>query len=179
MAHGSGPNWWPVFDAQLLVLPPMALFIALPALAAWRRRLQSREMNAVADALAEHTRRVQATGIDTPLDASLQERLDKLKLPDTVVLRLAQEYTHRSSLRAECAQRLVQRLRRRVAFERKMLARAASGLRRGAVAACTPPLAALLLRSVGIEIPMSAMAVLLLVEVLGCVMLWRLSRVEI
>jgi hypothetical protein len=96
------------------------------------------------------------------------------------VLELAGELAQeRGPLVAECAQWLALRLRRRIAFERKMLARTASGLRRGAVAASAPPLAALLMQSVGIDIPVGVRITLLAVEVVGCVMLWRLARVEI
>ena len=169
-----------MFDAaQLLVWPPLALLIALPALAAWRRREQSREMRELADALITHAESLQAGDEMSPLAPTLQQRLDRLGIPDTAVLTLAQDHASQRSLRADCAQRLALRLRRRVAFERKMLARSAPGLRRGAFAASAPPLAALLLQSVGIEIPVGARAALLLVEICGCVLLWRLARVEI
>lgn len=168
-----------MFDAtQLLIWPPLALLIALPALAAWHRRDHSREMRELADALIAHAAALQE-GQVVPLEPALEQRLDRLGLPDIVVWKLAQEYANQRRLRADCAQRLALRLRRRVAFERKMLARAAPGLRRGAFAASAPPLATLLLQSVGLEIPLAARVVLLVVEILGCVLLWRLARVEI
>jgi hypothetical protein len=165
--------------AQLLVWPPLALLIALPALAAWRRRDYSREMRELADALVTHAEGLQAGGELTPLAPILLRRLDRLGIPETVVLKLAQDQAAQRALRADCAQRLALRLRRRVAFERKMLARAAPGLRRGAFAASAPPLVALVLQFVGIEIPLGARAALVVVEILGCVLLWRLARVEI
>lgn len=169
-----------MFDAaQLLVWPPLALLIALPALAAWRRREHSREMRELADALIAHAEALRMDGEPIELKPELQQRLDRLGLPETLVLKLAQEQARHHALRADCAQRLALRLRRRVAFERKMLARAAPGLRRGAFAASAPPLTALLLQSVGIEIPLGARLALLLVEIGGCVLLWRLARVEI
>ena len=174
-----------MFDAtQLLVWPPLALLIALPALAAWRRREQSREMRELADALIAHADTLQVGDSRTnaempPLEPAVQYRLDRLGIPDTVVLKLAQECAGQRALRVDCAQRLALRLRRRVAFERKMLARAAPGLRRGAFAASAPPLVALLLQSVGVEIPLGARALLLVVEIFGCVLLWRLAQVEI
>jgi hypothetical protein len=82
-------------------------------------------------------------------------------------------------LLADAAQRLALRLRRRVAFERKMLARTAPGLRRGALAACLPPLALCVLMSAGVTIPWTAQTLLFAVEALGCALLWRLARVEI
>lgn len=169
-----------MFDtAQLLVWPPLALLIALPALAAWRRREHSREMRELADALITHAEALQTGSEPGGLAPELQRRLDGLGIPDTIVLNLAQEQAGQRELLADCAQRLALRLRRRVAFERKMLARAAPGLRRGAFAASAPPLTALLLQSVGVEIPLGARLALLLVEIGGCVLLWRLARVEI
>jgi hypothetical protein len=168
-----------MFEAtQLLVWPPLALLIALPALAAWRRRDQNREMRELADALIAHASALQS-GEAGPLEPAIELRLDRLGIPDTAVLRLAQEHAVQPALRVECAQRLALRLRRRVAFERKMLARAAPGLRRGAVAASAPPLMALLLQSAGVDIPLGARLALLLVEICGCVLLWRLARVEV
>ncbi len=169
-----------MFDAgQFLVWPPLALLIALPALAAWRRREHSREMRALADALVAHAAALQAGEVALPLETPVEQRLERLRIPETVVLKLAQEFAGQPDLRADCAQRLALRLRRRVAFERKMLARAAPGLRRGAFAASAPPLMALLLQSIGIEIPLGARVGLLIVEIFGCVLLWRLARVEI
>jgi hypothetical protein len=95
-------------------------------------------------------------------------------------LQLAQELQRGGAAQlADAAQRLALRLRRRVAFDRKMLARTAPGLRRGAVAASVPPLMALLLHMGGVDIPLGAQLTLLLVEACGCALLWRLARVEI
>jgi hypothetical protein len=82
-------------------------------------------------------------------------------------------------LLADTAQRLALRLKRRVAFERKMLARTASGRRRGALAAAVPPLVLLMMALAGWGLPAGALLVLLLLEASGCWLLWRVARVEI
>ena len=82
-------------------------------------------------------------------------------------------------LLADTAQRLALRLKRRVAFERKMLARTASGRRRGAVAASIPPLALLALHAGGIQVPLAALLFVVALEACGCWLLWRVARVEI
>ena len=71
------------------------------------------------------------------------------------------------------------RLKRRVAFERKMLARTASGRRRGAVAAAAPGVTMLALRMAGISLPLTALLLLLCIESLGCWLLWRAAQVEV
>ena len=86
----------------------------------------------------------------------------------------------RPELLADTAQRLALRLKRRVAFERKMLARTASGRRRGAVAAAIPPLVLLALHAGGHRRSRrprwcSCCAI----EAFGCWLLWRLARVGI
>jgi hypothetical protein len=82
-------------------------------------------------------------------------------------------------LLADTAQRLALRLKRRVAFERKMLARTASGRRRGAVAASMPPLMLVVLHAGGIQIPLAALLFVVAIEACGCWLLWRVARVEI
>jgi hypothetical protein len=80
---------------------------------------------------------------------------------------------------ADAAQRLALRLKRRVAFERKMLARTRSGLLRGACAAAAAPFALLALSATGVAVPPGALALLLALEALGCWLLWRLAHVEV
>jgi hypothetical protein len=82
-------------------------------------------------------------------------------------------------LLADTAQRLALRLKRRVAFERKMLARTASGRRRGAVAASIPPLVLLAFHAGGIQIPLAALLFVVAIEACGCWWLWRVARVDI
>ena len=157
-----------------------AALIALPAIAAARRRHAMCEASEVAGMLAALALEVRRTAPCPPLDATLWQRAERLNAPEFPALLLAQELAAPGAgLLADTAQRFATRLRRRVAFERKMLARTASGRRRGAVAAAIPPLALLVLRTVGIHIPFSALLFVLAVEACGCWLLWRLARVEI
>jgi hypothetical protein len=160
--------------------PLLAFFIALPAAAAWRRRRDSREASEVAADLVDYAAAVRRESRCLPLDELLRSRIIRLRLADAASLELAQELQRGGAgLLAEAAQRLALRLRRRVAFNRKMLARTAPGLRRGAVAASLPPVVALLLHMGGVGIPPGAQLTLLLVEAAGCALLWRIARVEI
>jgi hypothetical protein len=167
---------WPL----LLVWPLLAAFIALPAAGAWWRRRCSREVSAVALELAVFAAATRKSEGRHLLDDTLRLRVIRLRLPDASMLHLAEELEQLCpAALADAAQRLALRMRRRVAFERKMLARSAPGLRRGAIAASIPPLLVLLLSMVGMEIPVTAQVVLILVEASGCALLWRLARVEI
>lgn len=158
----------------------LALFIAMPALSAWRRRLRSREASDIAACLAEFAAQVRRGTQIASLDPVLKTRLGSLRLHEATSLILAEELGRGGAeMQADAAQRLALRLRRRVAFERKMLARTASGLRRGALAALIPPAAVLLLHSVGWEMPAVTQLVLWLIELAGCALLWRIARVEI
>jgi hypothetical protein len=163
-----------------MALPLLACFIALPAAAAWRRRRTSREASEVAMELVNFAASVRSASRCLPVEASLQARILRLRVSDSASLLLAQELERGGFvLLADAAQRLATRLRRRVAFERKMLARTAPGLRRGAVAASAPPLLLLLLHLVGMQIPLAAQLSLWFIEAAGCALLWRVARVEI
>jgi hypothetical protein len=172
-------------DAILTVsLGAIGAFIALPAVAAAFRRRQAREASAVASALADYATAARGS-IDAgarcaPLDPALCSRAGQLRIPEFAALLLAHELPHeRPELLADTAQRLALRLKRRVAFERKMLARTASGRRRGAVAAAAPPVVLLLVRAANIDVPTAALLLLLCIEGAGCWLLWRLSHIEI
>jgi hypothetical protein len=165
---------------QLLTLPLLAIFIALPASAAWRRRRASREASDIAERLNAWAGVLLRDARLVPLEESLRLRLLRLRIKDTVLLQMAEETARGAApVVAESAQRLALRLRRRVAFERKMLARTASGLRRGAVVAAIPPLVLLVMSFAGLRLPAPLLMTLLLLELAGCVLLWRLARVEI
>lgn len=168
-------------DALLLAsMLAFAALIALPAIAALRRRHAMCEASEVAGMLAAMASEVRRSDSCLSPDASLWRRAERLNAPEFPALLLAQEFTAPGAeLLADTAQRFATRLKRRVAFERKMLARTASGRRRGAVAASIPPLALLLLRAVGFEIPFPALLFVVAVEACGCWLLWRLARVEI
>lgn len=172
-------------DAALLTaLPIIAAFIAWPAVVVVHRRRITRESSEVAVALAEFAaalgKEAGRSGPGSTLDAALSARAERLGVPEYAALRLALELPHsRPDLLADTAQRLALRLKRRVAFERKMLARTASGRRRGAIVATSAPLVLLVSHALGTDIPAGAVVFLLGVEGFGCWLLWRIARVQI
>lgn len=145
--------------------------VTLPAIQALHRRRASRESSAVAAALVE------VAGV---VDEKFLVRLRKLAIPDTIPFEFARQFGPADpALLADAAQRLALRLKRRVAFERKMLARTAPGRRRGAIAAAAPGATMLGLRLADVVLPLPAMALLVGVEAFGCWLLWRVARVEV
>lgn len=164
----------------LLAIPLLVFFIALPAADAWRRRQRSREVSEVAADLAAYAEAVRREARCLPLDEALCTRLIRLRVRESTVLQLAHDLSAADApLVADAAQRLATRLRRIVAFERKMLARTAPGLRRGAVAATLPPVALVVLHGSGWDIPAGAIATLLVADAAGCALLWRLAKVGV
>jgi len=163
----------------LAALPVIAGLIALPALIAVCRRHATREASEVAVALAEFATAVRRDPQHAQhLDAELCARARRLRVPEFASLQLVQDLPHaRPELLADTAQRLALRLKRRIAFERKMLARTASGRRRGAVAAAIPPLVLLLLYACGFAVPLATLVFVVCIEAFGCWLLWRLARV--
>src|SRR6187455_3128737 len=184
MAYGSWVATMLADTLLLAALPVIAAFIALPAIVAVCRRRATREASEVAVALAEFAA---ASRLDPErsdrrlkLDADLSARAQRLRVPEFAALQLVQDLPKApAELLSDTAQRLALRLKRRVAFERKMLARTASGRRRGAIAATAPPLALLALHAGGIQVPLAALLFVLIIEALGCWLLWRVARVEI
>jgi hypothetical protein len=172
-------------DAVLLAtLPVIAGFIAMPAVIALCQRRATRQALEVASALAEFATTVRREAgrnvAATPMDATLIARAASLGVPEVASLQLAQELAHpHAHLLADTAQRLALRLKRRVAFERKMLARTASGRRRGAVAAAAAPVMLLAFHAGGFPIPLGAVVFVLCVEGAGCWLLWRFARVGV
>jgi type II secretory pathway pseudopilin PulG len=169
------------FDVALLAsMVAFAALIALPALAAASRKRAMREASDVAGSLSALALAVRRSATCPPLDASLHERARRLRAPELVWLLLAHELPQPNpDLLSDTAQRLALRLKRRVAFERKMLARTASGRRRGAVAASIPPLALVTLHAFGMQLPSAALLFVVAIEACGCWLLWRVARVEI
>ena len=168
----------------LAALPAIAGFIALPAVIALCRRRATREASEVAAALAEFAmaarRNLERANRPASLDADLCARAQRLRVPEFASLQLVQDLPHaRPDLLADTAQRLALRLKRRIAFERKMLARTASGRRRGAFAAIIPPLLLLVLHACGLVVPGGLLAFVIGLEAFGCWLLWRLARVGI
>lgn len=168
-------------DAQSwLAWPIVAAFIAMPAAGAWRRRRVNREVSAVADGLSNFAASLRDGQRWVPMEDTLRARVLELGMADAAAFHLAHELERGgSAVLADAAQRLALRLKRRVCFERKMLARTAPGLRRGAIAASLPPLLMWLSHYTGADIPQAAQLALLGVEAAGCWLLWRLARVEI
>lgn len=158
----------------------LAALVAIPALLARRRRHVSQEWSEVATALADFAARVRREQRVIPVDESLLGRLRALCIPELVPFELICELRQSEpEWLANAAERLSLRLKRRAAFERKMLARTASGRRRGALAAATPAVVLLLARSGGVAMPMTALTLLVVLEILGCWMLWRVARVQV
>jgi len=149
----------------------IAVLVILPAIEASRQRRASRESSAVATALIE------SAGV---VDEEFLARLRRLAIPETIAFEFARQFGSQDpALLADAAQRLALRLKRRAAFERKMLARTASGRRRGALAAAAPGVTLLGLRLADVVLPLPAMTLLIGVEAFGCWLLWRLAHVEV
>jgi hypothetical protein len=170
----------PADVALLASLGFFAVLIALPALGAASRRRAMREASEVAGELSALAQDVRERAVCQPIPEMLCVRARRLRTPEFASLLLAQELTQRDPrLLADAAHRLALRLKRRVAFERKMLARTASGRRRGAVAASVPPAVLLAMHAGGLRVPLAALVFILAVEACGCWLLWRIARVEI
>lgn len=171
----------PEFAASLALIS-IAILIAWPAIDAWRRRATSRDAVEVAGQLTEFAAAIRVASHGHLPASALLGSLERLRgqVPEINAFLLTQRLAALSpDDRSEAALRLALRLKRRVAFERKMLARSASGLRRGAVAAALPPAALLALASLGVALPAGGVLALLFLESMGCWLLWRIARVEI
>jgi hypothetical protein len=165
-----------------LALAGVSALVALPAIGAWRRRELSRKASRVSEELLAFAFVVRREGQRAVPAAPLLEHLEKLRpgVPEIVSFLVTQQLAQLTpESQADAAHRLALRLKRRVAFERKMLARSASGLKRGAVAAALPPLVVLAMAAVDAEPPLLALGLLLALEALGCWLLWRTARVEV
>jgi Flp pilus assembly protein TadB len=164
----------------LLACLVLGVFVALPSLAALLGRRRSRECSEFAQALAEFAATVRRERRCLAIDESLLARARRLGVPELMSFEYLRELAQpEPALLAEAAQRLALRLKRRVAFARKMLARTASGRRRAALAAAAPAIFMLLLGVMRVVLPPAALTVLVLLEALGCWLLWYLARVEV
>jgi len=170
-----------VLDVALIAAcSVIASLAALPAMQAVHRRRASRECSEVASGLIDYASGMRRGQRGSPLDEGLLARVRQLRIPEIITFEFAQHLTSPDpQLLADTAQRLALRLKRRVAFERKMLARTAPGRRRGAIAAAVPGIAILSLRMVDVVTPIPALTLLIAVEALGCWLLWRVARVEV
>ena len=156
----------------------LGFVLAWPALlAAWRRGV-NREASEVASALEIYAADARRAASCPEIDPSLAVRMARLRLPELGAFRLARLLPNATpALVSDAAARFALRLRRRIAFERKMLARTASGRRRGAVAGALPPIVLLALAGTGAEFPVAALVLLTFALVLGCWLQARIARV--
>ncbi len=170
-----------VLDAALLAACSLiAALAALPAVQAAHRRRRSRACSEVAAGLIDYASLVRRGQRGLPLEDGLMARARRLRIPEVITFEFAHHLTRPNpQLLADTAQRLALRLKRRVAFERKMLARTAPGRRRAAIAAAVPGIAILSLRFVGMVTPVPALTLLIAAEAFGCWLLWRGARVEV
>ncbi|HET7810557.1 MAG TPA: hypothetical protein VFL16_08255 [Steroidobacteraceae bacterium] len=169
------PESWPVVLGPLL-----AALIALPALGAMHRRRRSRECSDVAAGLAQFAAAVRGSPVALELDARLLERARRLAIPEMLGFEFARELPRpQPALLADAAQRLALRLKRRVAFERKMLARTAAGRWRGAVAGTCAALALLSMQATGMALPTASVLLVLVLQGIGCWLLWRVTHVGV
>jgi len=153
----------------------LAAVLAWPAVLASIRRNASREASDVAASLEAFTREARGAARCLEIDPALAVRIARLRMPELGAFQLAPHLPQASpELVAEASARLALRLRRRVAFERKMLARTASGRRRGAVVGALPPLVLIALAVGGVELPAAVLMIVAFAEGLGC---WLLARI--
>ena len=169
-----------VEPALLATCLALGVLVALPSLLAGRRRRVSREQSEIANAFIEFAGSVRREQRRLTLDDRWLARARRLSIPEMITFEFVHDLAAPAPvLLAETAQRLGLRLKRRVAFERKMLARTASGRWRGSLAAAAPAMALLALAAAGVTLPPGALLLLLAVEALGCWLLWRLAYVEV
>ena len=169
------PEAWPVVLGPLL-----AVLIALPALGAMHRRRRSRECSDVALGLAEYAVAQRRSATALGIDAALLERARRLGIPELLGFEFACALPRaQPALLADAAQRLALRLKRRVAFERKMLARTAAGRWRGAMAGSCAALALLAMQWAGVALPGPSLLLILALQGMGCWLLWRVTHVAV
>jgi hypothetical protein len=169
----------PADGALALACLLIAALVTLPVIQALHRRRISREASAIAAALAELAGTLRNAPLAAPPDEALMARVRRLGIPEAITFEFVQAARAAPAVLADTAQRLALRLRRRVAFERKMLARTAPGRRRGAIATAVPGVTLLGLRLADIVLPVPALVLLIVVEAFGCWLLWRVARVEV
>ena len=169
-----------VEPALLAACVLIGVLVALPALQAGVRRRVSREQSEVAGSFIEFAQAVRREQRRLDLDDSVRVHARRLALQEMITFDFVHDLPAAPpEVLADAAQRLGLRLKRRVAFERKMLARTASGRWRGSLAAAIPAAVLLALAWMGVTVPAAALLLLLLIEGLGCWLLWRFARVEV
>jgi Flp pilus assembly protein TadB len=138
----------------------------------------NREASEVAGAIETFAADARRAARCIEIDGALAARMVRLRMPELGAFRLAPTLPNATpDLVADAAARLALRLRRRIAFERKMLARTAPGRRRGAIAGALPPLVLLALAGAGAQIPPAALALLVVAQGVGCWLQARIAHV--
>lgn len=166
--------------ALLATCLSLGVLVALPSLLANQRRRVSREQSEIANAFIEFAAAIRREQRRLTMDEFLLARARRLSVPEMITFEFVHELpAPASGLLADTAQRLGLRLKRRVAFERKMLARTASGRWRGSLAAAAPAAVLLGLAAADVTLPAGALLLLIALEALGCWLLWRLAYVEV
>ncbi len=162
LGGGGGDAFDVALPASMVVF---AVLIALPALAAASRRPPcARPATSPARWARWRWRFARVRCVRRSMSRCASVR-SACGAPEFASLVLAHELPRPSpELLADTAQRLALRLKRRVAFERKMLARTASGRRRGSVAAAIPPVVLLALPAAGMPIPFAALWFVVAIE---------------
>ena len=167
-------------SAPLGVSGLIGIVMMLPSWAALRRRNRSRESSAVASSLSNFASEVRRRGVCLSLDEELLARARRLGIPEMASFEYARELPNlEPELLAAAVHRLALRLKRRVAFERKMLARTAPGRRRALIAAAACLTAILLLSLARLAPPVLLLWMALAFTALGSALCWRVSRVEV
>lgn len=168
------------YIAPLLACLLLSALLALPACAAFRRRSVSREHSAVAAALVEFAGVLRRSNQELPFDEGLLARVRRLDAPELLGLEFACALKRpEPELLADTAQRLALRLKRRVAFERKMLARTAPGRWRAALAGGACVIVILVLSMVGMVLPNTLLVLVLSLGAIGCWFSWRVAQVDV
>ena len=163
---------------SLSALLMLAFVLSWPALLAWWWRGESREASEVAGAIEAFAADARRATRCLEVDAALAARVARLRMPELGAFRLAPTLPNATpELVADAAARLASRLRRRIAFERKMLARTAPGRRRGAIAGAIPPIVLLAIISTGAHVPTAALLLLVIAQGTGCWLQARIAHV--
>lgn len=157
----------------------LAFVLAWPVLlAAWRRGV-NREASEAASALEAFAAEAWRSHRCLEIDPALVARMARLRMPELAAFRLVPALPNATpALVSEAAARLALRVRRRIAFERKMLARTAPGRRRAAIAGAVPPVVLLALTGTGAEFPVAALLLLAFAQGVGCWMQARVAHVS-
>jgi hypothetical protein len=158
----------------------IAVVMALPSWAALQRRNRSRESSAVASSLSAFAAEVRRRQVCLAVDGELLARARRLRIPEMASFEYARELpSPQPELLAAAVHRLALRLKRRVAFERKMLARTAPGRQRALVAAASCIAAIEILQVTDLLPPAVLLAAVPALIAVGSALCWRVSRVEV